>query len=137
VRPRLGTALIRAGLVSAEDLRSVLTDKVRHLLLDALTWTEGRFYFDGRAPAPKRATVAAVVGLSEVLGGEATSDDAALSAAEAEDDVIVTDADIIEIVELPRPRRPPQLRPRKGRAAKQAAPAVDAAETNQPSDHQV
>jgi hypothetical protein len=132
VRPRLGTALIRAGLVSADDLRGVLTDKVRRLLLDALAWTEGAFYFDGRAPAPKRPTIAAAFGLSEVLGGEAgAGDDATLSAADGGDDVIVTDEDIIEIVELPRPRRPPKL-PRKRRAAKQAGPiGGDTVESNQ------
>jgi hypothetical protein len=140
VRPRLGTALIRAGLVSAEDLRGVLTDKIRRLLLDALNWADGGFYFDDTPPAPRRPTVSAIVGLTDVLtavagavtrSGWSDLDDA--------DDVIVADEDIIEIIELTQPRRPPKAPARKRRTRKRqtalATPVAD--ETSDSADSSV
>ncbi len=99
-RLRLGAVLKRSGMVSAEALRSVLTEKVRCLLLDALAWTDGNFFFD-TGPLPKRSAVAAIVDLAEVLALPAKIH---IEPAEA-NDVIVTDDDIIEIIELTRPRR--------------------------------
>jgi hypothetical protein len=128
VRPRQGTALIRAGLVSAADLRGVLTEKIRRLLLDALAWQDGGFYFDDTPPAPKRPTIAAVVGLADVLAAtDFGPSAAALTAGEDEDDVIVTDEDIIEIIELTQPRRPPKAPPRKRRASRRRKPDLAAA----------
>jgi len=128
-RPRLGTALIRAGVLSAADLRGVLTDKVRRLLLDALAWTDGGFFFDDTPPGPKRPTISAIVGLTEVLTA-ASAGALAIDGNDSDDidDVIVTDEDIIEIIELTQPRRPPKLalaaapRGRKGRATKRRPP---------------
>lgn len=135
VRPRLGTTLIRAGLVSADDLRSVLTDKVRRLLRDALSWTDGAFYFDDRQAAPPRPAVAAVVGLADVLGRPAAADlgaDQFAAGMAADDDVIVTDEDIIEIVELPRSRRPPKP-PAKRRGRRNVTATAASAEQEPPA----
>lgn len=135
VRPRLGTALIRAGLVSADDLRGVLTDKVRRLLLDALAWRDGGFYFDDTPPAPRRPTVSAIVGLADLL--TAALDPAALDglpALDDADDVIVADEDIIEIIELTQPRRPPKAPPRKARPRKRRQPALDAAAADEAAE---
>jgi hypothetical protein len=109
-KPRLGTALIRAGVLSAADLRGVLTDKVRRLLLDALGWTDGGFFFDDTPPAPRRPTISAIVGLTEVLNAATAGPQAAIeNHGDDLDDVIVTDEDIIEIIELTQPRRPSKL----------------------------
>jgi hypothetical protein len=112
-RPRLGTALASARLVSTAELRGVLTDKVRRLLVDALTWTEGGFFFDD-GPLPKRPEVSAVVGLAEVLALPPN-----LYAPTDHDEVVVTDDDIVEIIELTKPRRPAP-RGRLGRAKRGA-----------------
>lgn len=101
-RQRLGAALTRAGVVSATQLRTVLTDKVRRLLLDALSWSDGVFFFDDAAPLRKRAAVVAAVGLDDVLAASAEEIRAATLDAT---DVAITDEDIIEIVELAKGRR--------------------------------
>lgn len=135
VRPRLGTALIRAGLVSADDLRGVLTDKVRRLLLDALAWRDGGFYFDDTPPAPRRPTVSAIVGLTDVL--TVASDPAAMEGfpePDDADDVIVGDEDIIEIIELTQRRRPPKAPARKSRPRKQRQAALTATATDEATE---
>ena len=94
---RLGTILTRTGVVSKEALRDVLTEKSRRLLLDVLGWSDGAFFFDAAA-VPKRPPVAASVSLTEVL---ALPPGAHLAPPER-DDVMVGDADIVEVTEIPR-----------------------------------
>lgn len=120
-RLRLGTVLMRAGMVSAADLRGVLTEKVRRLLRDALAWTDGEFFFEAGL-APKRSAVAAVVSLADVLKLPAQTQAISVDAHGSVDgaNVLVTDDDIIEIIELARPRRRPALRPRRQGAAQTA-----------------
>lgn len=127
-RLRLGAALARAGLVSNAELRSVLTDKVRRLLLDALRWTDGGFFFDDAGPLRRRPAVAAIVRLAEVLAMPVEELDAAPVDA---DDVLVTDEDIIEITELTTLHRPAPrpVRPKRKRAATRAA-APTASDSN-------
>jgi hypothetical protein len=107
-RLRLGAVLTRAGMVSASALRAVLTEKGRRLLLDVLGWTEGDFFFDAGC-APKRTAVAASVGLAEVLAFAARLPDQIPGGVRLEppdpDDVVITDDDILEIIELATPRR--------------------------------
>jgi hypothetical protein len=99
-RSRLGKTLTRAGAVSRAEVGSVLSDKVVRLLDDALTWTEGRFFFDHAVPARKRPAVTAAVDLATVLarppGGPS---------ADAEGRLVVSDDDILEVTDLPRRRR--------------------------------
>jgi hypothetical protein len=45
-RARLGRLLARGGLVTAPQLQAILREKVRRLLADALTWPEGRFFYE-------------------------------------------------------------------------------------------
>jgi hypothetical protein len=106
-RLRLGAVLTRAGMVSPSALRAVLTEKGRRLLLDVLSWTDGDFFFD-TGTARKRPAVAAIVGLAEVL---ALPSEVRLDPPDP-DDVVITDEDIVEIIELAgptrrRPRKPP------------------------------
>jgi hypothetical protein len=44
-RARLGRLLARGGLVTPPQLQAILREKVRRLLADALTWSEGRFFY--------------------------------------------------------------------------------------------
>ncbi|HEY4185778.1 MAG TPA: DUF4388 domain-containing protein [Polyangia bacterium] len=94
-RLRLGSVLARAGLVSTAALRAVLTEKVRLLLRDVLSWTDGDFFFDGGG-VPRRSGVPASVGLAEVLALPV----AAPLQTSASDALMVTDDDIVEIVEI-------------------------------------
>jgi hypothetical protein len=123
-RPRLGTALTRAGVVSAAQLRGVLTEKVRHLLVDALAWTDGGFFFDDDGPLPRRPAVSAIVGLADVLALPAGTPTVFADA--VVDDVIITDDDIIEIIELTQPRRPPKTPARRRKNAKRGRGEVAA-----------
>lgn len=45
-RARLGRLLARGGLVTPRQLQGILTEKVRRLLADALTWSEGCFFYE-------------------------------------------------------------------------------------------
>jgi hypothetical protein len=54
-RARLGRLLMREGLVTPDELNSILAEKVRRLLADALAWSEGRFLFEAPQPRPDRA----------------------------------------------------------------------------------
>ena len=45
-RARLGRLLARGGLVTPPQLQAILREKVRRLLADALTWSEGRFFYE-------------------------------------------------------------------------------------------
>jgi hypothetical protein len=93
-RARLGRTLTRAGLVKPDDLSRVLAEKAQRLLEEALTWTEGSFFFDDTALPKRRPAVQTTVDLAAVL--EAAP-------------VAVTDDDVIEITELalasPRKRK--------------------------------
>ncbi|MES1207317.1 MAG: DUF4388 domain-containing protein [Pseudomonadota bacterium] len=126
-RRHLGSALTRAGLLSPAQLRGVLTEKVRRLLIDALNWTDGGFSFDEAEQLPQtRPGVAAVVDLAEVL---AMAPD--IYAAAAPDDVIVTDDDIVETAEVLSPRPPAEPRPalRKKASAGRPSPRLPRART--------
>ncbi len=64
-RARLGRLLARGGLVTPRQLQSILAEKVRRLLADALTWTEGRFFYEPDASGDA-AGVAASAGMDPV-----------------------------------------------------------------------
>jgi len=49
-RARLGRLLARGGLVTPRQLQAILTEKVRRLLADALTWSDGCFFYQAAAP---------------------------------------------------------------------------------------
>jgi hypothetical protein len=83
-RAHLGRVLLRGGLVAPEDLRGILAEKVRRLLADALTWTDGRFLFEP-GPAPARGAIAVSIDLRFVLD-QVLADRA----------LIVRDSDVIE-----------------------------------------
>jgi hypothetical protein len=87
-RSRLGKTLARSGLVSAEALATVLAAKVEGLLREALTWTEGRFFFDDEAVARQKPAVHTPVDL-EALLGRVTAEP-----------VAVNDADVLEVREI-------------------------------------
>jgi hypothetical protein len=89
-RARIGRTLVRDGLVSEKQMAEVLAEKVRRVLADALTWQEGRFFFDDHAPTRSRPSVASAVDLAALLRDE-------LQAGAA---VAVTDADVIEVTEI-------------------------------------
>jgi hypothetical protein len=90
-RARLGKTLARAGLVSAEDLAGVLAEKVEGLLEEALSWTEGRFFFDDERLPRKRPAVPTAVDLAAFVGRVTPH--------------AVSDADVLEVSEIvPRAR---------------------------------
>jgi hypothetical protein len=95
-RARLGKVLTRAGLVSAEDIARVLSDKVARLLADTLTWGDGRFFFDDRAAVKKRPAVETTVDLAVLL--ERTA--AAPPAPGEPEGEVVSDSDILEVTEV-------------------------------------
>lgn len=121
-RFRLGTLLTRAGMVSIAQLRDVLTEKVRLLLLDALTWPDGDFFFDA-VTMPKRSAVSAIVALADVLAEPPPMPIESVDA----DDVVVSDDDIIEIIELARPRRTRTAKSARRKTAKVVAAHTPAA----------
>jgi hypothetical protein len=82
--------LTRAGLVSRVDLARVVKEKVEHLLGDALAWPEGRFFFDRAAASRRAPAVEAAVDLGAFLAARGC----------AEDDVEITDGDVIEVLAL-------------------------------------
>jgi hypothetical protein len=85
-RARLGKTLARAGLVSAEELSGVLAAKVEGLLEEALSWTDGRFFFDDQAAARRRPALATAVDLEALLRRLRP--------------VVVRDADVLEVTEI-------------------------------------
>jgi hypothetical protein len=85
---RLGRTLTRAGLVSAAALSEVLTHKMEGLVVDALSWTEGRFYFDDEARPGRRPAIRTTIDVEAVIAR-------AFSAP-----VAVSDADVLEVNEL-------------------------------------
>jgi hypothetical protein len=87
-RARLGKTLERAGMVSAGVLAEVLSAKVERLLEEALSWTEGRFYFDDQALPRRRPAVPTSIDL------------AALAARQPREAVAVNDADVLEVSEI-------------------------------------
>ncbi len=84
---RLGRTLERAGLVRAEVLAALLGERIRRVIDDLLTWSDGRFVFD-EGEGRERAAVSAGVDLAVYL---------------AEDQgrlVGVSEADVVEVTEL-------------------------------------
>jgi hypothetical protein len=45
-RARLGRLLARGGLVTPAQLQAILAEKTRRLLADAITWQDGRFFYE-------------------------------------------------------------------------------------------
>lgn len=93
-RARLGKILARQGLVSAAALADLLSAKVEALLAEALSWTDGRFFFDD-APLPrKRPAVRTAVDLRALVGRAGT------------EPLPVADADVLEVSEIAPPGWP-------------------------------
>jgi hypothetical protein len=85
-RARLGKTLARAGLVSAADLTAVLAHKVEGLLQEALSWPDGRFFFDDEAVSRRRPAVGNAIDLEGLLPRLRP--------------VAVRDADVLEVQDL-------------------------------------
>jgi hypothetical protein len=85
---RLGRTLTRAGLVSPAALSEVLTHKMEGLVVDALTWTDGRFYFDDEARPGRRPAIRTTIDIEEVIGRVHSRP------------VVVSDADVLEVNEI-------------------------------------
>jgi hypothetical protein len=94
VGARLGRTLTRAGLVSPAALTEVLAHKMERLLGEALTWTEGRFYFDDEARPGRRPAIRTTVDVEAVIARQHAAP------------VTVTDADVLEVNELAPPGWP-------------------------------
>jgi hypothetical protein len=98
-RARLGRLLMREGLVAPEVLNDILAEKVRRLLADALTWSEGRFFYEAgdaaqTARKARRGEIALAVDLQEALQKIQTADGADAAV------VSVDDSDVIETLSL-------------------------------------
>jgi hypothetical protein len=91
-RARLGKVLARQGLVSAAALADLLSAKVEALLEEALSWTDGRFFFDDQPLPRKRPAVRTAIDLRAVIGRGAAQP--------------VTDADVLEVSEIAPPGWP-------------------------------
>ena len=72
----------------------MLAAKVEGLLEEALSWTEGRFFFDDEALPRRRPAVPTAVDLEGLIGRFALSEPLAIS-----------DADVIEVSEIAPPDR--------------------------------
>lgn len=79
-RARLGRLLARGGLVTPAQLQAILAEKTRRLLADAITWEDGRFFYQAaeetaadsavrrrRARSEDQRAVAVVVDLAAAL----------------------------------------------------------------------
>jgi hypothetical protein len=78
-RARLGRLLARGGLVTPAQLQKILAEKTRRLLADAVTWEEGRFFYEAadelgadsvpgrRARREDQRAIAVVVDLAAAL----------------------------------------------------------------------
>jgi hypothetical protein len=93
-RARLGKTLAKQGLVSAGALADLLSAKVESLLGEALTWTEGRFFFDDEPLPRKRPAVRTAVDLRAIIGRG------------PEQALPVSDADVLEVSEIAPPGWP-------------------------------
>jgi hypothetical protein len=57
----LGQALVTAGLVAEDDLRSVLELKIRESIYEVLSWSDGKFHFEpASSPSGRRGVQVAV-----------------------------------------------------------------------------
>lgn len=93
---RLGQVLTRSGLVSREELSRLLAQKIDRLLDDAMTWTDGRFFFDEQAPTRRRAGVPTSVDLRAVV----QRPPAPRRHDSDPDALLVADADVLEVTDL-------------------------------------
>jgi Domain of unknown function (DUF4388) len=93
-RARLGKTLARAGLVSAASLADLLSAKVEGLLQEALSWTEGRFFFDDDTRPRRVPAVRTPIDLAPLI---------ARAASEPQP---VNDADVLEVSEIAPPGWP-------------------------------
>jgi hypothetical protein len=114
----LGAMLARAGVVSRAAVAGVLLDKTRALIEDAIAWTDGRFsYEDGPPPTrrpSKRPEISPTVELGALLAQGAANDG---------DELLVADADVLEVTELSAAKgRSGKSRPRSG--ARRASPTT-------------
>ena len=125
-RARLGRLLARGGLVTPAQLQAILAEKTRRLLADAITWQDGRFFYDSvdetapdavrrrRARSEDQRAVAVVVDLAaalEQIRREAAEQQVAGagtdSQAGADGYVVIDEGDVVETVlaaEAPRDR---------------------------------
>lgn len=116
-RARLGRLLARGGLVTPAQLQAILAEKTRRLLADAITWQDGRFFYDAvdetapdtvrrrRARSEDQRAVAVVVDLAsalEQIRREAAERPVADATADAERDgggyLDIDERDVVETV---------------------------------------
>jgi hypothetical protein len=116
-RARLGRLLTRGGLVAPHELQAILAEKVRRLLADALTWDEGRFFYEDvahtlsdseetrrRARREDKQAIAVAVDLRAALDQirQESAIATARAAADTVADVIIDDSDVVESAPLRR-----------------------------------
>jgi hypothetical protein len=106
-RARLGRLLTRGGLVAPGELEAILAEKVRRLLGDALTWDEGRFFYDDTEALPEteassrrarredQRAIAVLVDLKTALE-QITRDAEARPAVVADRYLLIDDSDVVE-----------------------------------------
>lgn len=111
-RARLGRVLMRGGLVAPKQLREILEEKVRRLLGDALTWSEGRFLFqapevrpgeEGKKHKARRGEMAVAVDLKGALEQLQSKVPPDLAGQADDRDVVVDDSDVLESLPVPLP----------------------------------
>jgi hypothetical protein len=88
-RARLGRTLTRVGLLTPAEVEGVMAAKVETLLEAALSWTEGRFFFDDEAVPSRRPAVPTEIDLAAVIGRPEPQP--------------VSDADVLEVREIGLP----------------------------------
>jgi hypothetical protein len=96
-RARLGRLLLRGGLVTPAQLQQILAEKVRRLLADALTWSEGRFIYETEGK-PRRRELAVAVDLGKLLEQ--------IQRGAVDDCLVIDDDDVIEALPAPADERP-------------------------------
>ncbi len=74
---RLGRVLTLVGLVPEEEMCRLLTEKVRLMVADALSWTDGRFVFDDAPTTKGKPVVPISVNLRDALHDARTAPAAA------------------------------------------------------------
>jgi hypothetical protein len=99
-RPKLplGKVLIDEGLITAAQLGSVLAEKARALMLDALAWTDGSFHYDDSAPVNRPEAGIPPVDLFELVEKRRRL---RRRARDSQDPLPIGDEDVIEMRALP------------------------------------
>jgi hypothetical protein len=92
-------------------LQEILIEKTRRLLADAMTWREGRFFYEATLAAADAADDRRRVRREDQRAIAVAVDLAALlDQIQSEEAVVIDDVDVVDVETLPVPGEPPTVR---------------------------